>query len=42
VRELEGTDRERAWAALVEHWPNYERYAAEADRVIPIFDLTES
>lgn len=38
-RELEGAERERAWAAMVRAWPNYERYAERAGRVIPVFLL---
>jgi deazaflavin-dependent oxidoreductase (nitroreductase family) len=39
-RELEGDDRARAWAAMLELWPNYDMYAANTDRVIPVFHLT--
>ena len=39
-RELEGEERERAWAAMVVTWPNYDKYAERTDRVIPVFLLT--
>jgi deazaflavin-dependent oxidoreductase (nitroreductase family) len=39
-RELEGAERDRAWAAMNEVWPNYDRYAERSDRVIPVFLLT--
>lgn len=38
-RELEGAERERAWAAMNEVWPNYDRYAERTDRLIPVFLL---
>lgn len=38
--ELEGDERARAWAAMNEVWPNYQRYADNTDRVIPVFLLT--
>lgn len=42
AQELEGDERDSAWAALVDVWPNYERYAERADRVIPVFLLTRA
>lgn len=38
-RELAGEERERAWAAMTTLWPNYDRYAVRAGRVIPVFLL---
>lgn len=40
VRELEGAERESAWAAAVRVWPNYEIYAGRTDRTLPVFHLT--
>jgi len=39
-RELTGTEKDRAWAHMVTIWPNYEKYVAWTDRVIPVFLLT--
>ncbi|QYJ03821.1 nitroreductase family deazaflavin-dependent oxidoreductase [Nocardioides panacisoli] len=39
-RELEGADRERAWAVMRTTWPNFDKYAERTDRVIPVFRLT--
>lgn len=38
-RELSGTEREDAWAAMLKVWPNYARYAERTDRTIPVFLL---
>jgi len=38
-RELEGADRDRAWATMNDLWPNYDRYEERAGRVIPVFHL---
>lgn len=38
--ELEGEERAAAWAVMTATWPNYDHYAANADRVIPVFELT--
>jgi len=37
--ELEGEERQRAWAEMTRLWPNYDRYAERAGRVIPVFHL---
>ncbi len=39
-RELEGEERDRAWAAMVKVWPNYDMYTQRSGRVIPVFHLT--
>lgn len=39
-RELEGAERDAAWAAMNRTWPNYQKYADRADRVIPVFLLS--
>lgn len=38
-RELEGTEREEAWAHMLRTWPNYAKYAERTDRLIPVFFL---
>lgn len=38
-RELGGAERDRAWAHMVEAWPNYAKYAERTDRLIPVFFL---
>lgn len=40
ARLLAGEERARAWAAMLEVWPNYAKYAARTDREIPVFALT--
>ena len=40
-RELDGDERARAWEAMNVIWPNYQKYAERADRVIPVFLLTK-
>jgi deazaflavin-dependent oxidoreductase (nitroreductase family) len=37
---LVGEERAQAWAAMLEVWPNYAKYAARTDREIPVFALT--
>jgi deazaflavin-dependent oxidoreductase (nitroreductase family) len=39
-RELEGEERARAWKTMNATWPNFDKYAERADRVIPVFRLT--
>lgn len=39
-RELEGAERERAWALMTTIWPNYDIYAERTNRAIPVFRLT--
>jgi deazaflavin-dependent oxidoreductase (nitroreductase family) len=39
VHELEGEEREEAWAHMVKTWPNYAMYAERTDRTIPVFFL---
>ena len=38
---LEGAERERQWAALLEDRPFYANYQAQIDRVIPMIRLPE-
>lgn len=38
-RLLEGEERERAWAVMVDTWPNYNVYAERTDRQIKVFFL---
>ena len=40
VREVDGPERESAWAAAVRVWPNYEIYASRTPRTLPVFHLT--
>ena len=40
TRELTGAERAEAWAHMLRTWPNYARYEARTDRVIPVFWLT--
>lgn len=40
ARRVEGPERDRLWAVLLETWPNYARYAERTDREIPVFLLT--
>ena len=37
--ELEGPDRAVAWQTMLDVWPNYAKYEARTDRVIPVFRL---
>jgi deazaflavin-dependent oxidoreductase (nitroreductase family) len=39
-RELEGAEKDRAWAHMVTIWPNYDKYVEWTDRVIPVFLLS--
>lgn len=39
AREALGAERERLWAALLQVWPNYARYAERTDRHIPVLVL---
>lgn len=39
ARELEGADREAAWAQMLLTWPNYAKYAERTSRLIPVFRL---
>ncbi|MFK4087977.1 nitroreductase family deazaflavin-dependent oxidoreductase [Kribbella sp. NPDC020789] len=39
ARELTGADREAAWNHMLKTWPNYARYAARTNRIIPVFYL---
>ncbi len=38
-RELTGSQREDAWAHMLQTWPNYAKYAERTDRTIPVFHL---
>jgi deazaflavin-dependent oxidoreductase (nitroreductase family) len=38
--ELGGTERDRAWAKALDVYPGYARYAARAERTIPVFRLS--
>lgn len=38
-RELVGAEKEHAWGHMVTVWPNYDKYLAWTDRVIPVFHL---
>lgn len=40
ARELTGQERSVAWEHMQATWPNYARYEARTDRVIPVFWLT--
>ncbi len=39
VREVTGAERERLWQHMVQTWPNYEIYARNTGRIIPVFLL---
>jgi deazaflavin-dependent oxidoreductase (nitroreductase family) len=39
ARELEGEEKATWWARAVEVWPDYAKYQAKTDRVIPVFLL---
>ncbi|GAA3525037.1 nitroreductase family deazaflavin-dependent oxidoreductase [Nocardioides daeguensis] len=41
-RELTGDEKAKAWAHMVTVWPNYDKYVAWTDRVIPVFLLSPS
>ena len=38
--ELTGAERAAAWQTMLETWPNYAKYEAATDRVIPVFRLS--
>jgi deazaflavin-dependent oxidoreductase (nitroreductase family) len=38
-RELIGSERDQAWVAMLQVWPNYAKYAERTDRTIPVFLL---
>jgi deazaflavin-dependent oxidoreductase (nitroreductase family) len=38
-RELDGAERETAWATMVEVWPNFDLYVRRTPRRIPVFLL---
>ena len=38
-RRVHGTERATYWAAMVETWPNYTKYAERTEREIPVFLL---
>jgi deazaflavin-dependent oxidoreductase (nitroreductase family) len=40
--ELEGADRAAAWQTMLGLWPNYAKYEARTDRLIPVFRLTRT
>lgn len=37
AREIEGPERDAAWAHMLKTWPNYAKYAERVDRTIPVF-----
>ena len=37
--ELDGEERDEAWSAMLAAWPNYAKYEARTDRLIPVFRL---
>ena len=37
--ELSGEDRAAAWQHMLRTWPNYAKYEARTDRLIPVFRL---
>ena len=39
AREVTGTERDEAWAHMLQTWPNYAKYAERTDRLIPVFLL---
>ena len=38
--ELHDADRDAAWQTMLKSWPNYAKYEARTDRLIPVFRLT--
>ena len=38
-RELEGAERARMWQVMLRAWPNYAKYEARTERLIPVFLL---
>lgn len=39
VREVQGDEKAQWWARATEVWPDYDRYQAGTERVIPLFVL---
>lgn len=39
-REVTGEEREILWKHMLKTWPNYDKYAERADRVIPVFQFS--
>ena len=39
-RELAGTERDKAWAHMVDNFPFYANYQASTERVIPVIAMT--
>jgi deazaflavin-dependent oxidoreductase (nitroreductase family) len=39
AREVEGEEKATWWARALEVWPDYAKYQAKTDRVIPVFVL---
>jgi len=39
AREVAGAEKAEWWARAVEAWPDYDKYQASTDRVIPLFVL---
>jgi deazaflavin-dependent oxidoreductase (nitroreductase family) len=39
AREVSGDEKARWWKLAVEVWPDYDKYQASTDRVIPLFVL---
>jgi len=39
-REVTGEERELMWAHMLKTWPNYDKYAERADRLIPVFQFS--
>ena len=37
--ELHGPERDEAWQVMLKTWPNYARYEARTERLIPLFRL---
>ena len=38
--ELTGAERAAAWQTMLDTWPNYAKYEARTDRIIPVFRLS--
>ncbi len=39
-REVTGEERDVLWTHMLKTWPNYDKYAERADRVIPVFQFS--
>jgi deazaflavin-dependent oxidoreductase (nitroreductase family) len=39
AREVTGDEKDEWWARAVDTWPDYAKYQAKTDRVIPVFVL---